>query len=328
MNEKISVIIPVYNVEEYLTRCLHSVIENTYDNLEIICIDDGSTDNCNKILHEFATLDSRISIIKKENGGLSSARNAGLRCCSGEFVSFVDSDDWIHPMHFETLLRIQNEYNSDIVISDLKSVSEKKEFENFDISDIPVRELTLEQIYSNHDTKSYVTGRLFRREIIENTIFPEGIVLEDAIFNAIVMCKSSSIKVNYIPIAMYYYFQRTTSLVHKINGVDLIKLSELYLKYLLAENDQKAKKIFAIETIKRTLFARYVISFSKNYKSEKRNCNNILKTAIKQLGKIDSVSIKNKIKYFILYRFPQAYRLFRIISDPTMLDWEKNLKKD
>ena len=103
MNEKISVIIPVYNVEEYLTRCIHSDIENTYDNLDIIYIDDGSTDNCNKILHEFATLDSRISIIKKENGGLSSGRNAGLRCCSGEFVSFVDSDDWIHPMHFETL---------------------------------------------------------------------------------------------------------------------------------------------------------------------------------------------------------------------------------
>lgn len=326
MNEKISVIIPVYNVEEYLARCLESVIENTYKNLEIICVDDGSTDNCNKILHEFAAKDNRIKVIKKENGGLSSARNTGLRYCSGEFISFVDSDDWIHPLHFEILLKTQNKFNSDIVISNLESVSEKNEYETISIENISVNELSLEQIYSNHDTKSYVTGRLFRRSIIADTLFPEGIVLEDAIFNAIVMCKPKTLNVVHIPVSMYYYFQRPTSLVHKINGLDLIKLSELYLKYTISETDDQSKKLFAIETIKRTLFARYVLSFSKKDNHSKKECNKILKNAINQLNKLNCASYKIKIKYLVLYKIPQAYRLFRIISDPTMIDWEKNQK--
>ncbi len=326
MNEKISVIIPVYNVEEYLARCLESVIQNTYKNIEIICIDDGSTDNCNDILREFASIDNRIKIIKKENGGLSSARNAGLRFCSGEFVSFVDSDDWIHPLHFETLLKIQNTHNSDIVISDLKTVSKKNEFENIIFESLNVHELSLEQIYSNHNTKSYVTGRLFRKSIIKNTIFPEGIVLEDALFNALVMCKTHPLKVTHVHVAMYYYFQRQASLVHKINGKDLVELSEVYLTHTLSETDKQAKKIFAIETIKRTLFARYILSFSKENISEKEKCNHILNSSIKQLNKLNCVSRKVLVKYFVLYRMPQAYRLFRIISDPTMLEWEKSQK--
>ena len=93
----ISVIIPVYNVEAYLPRCLDSVIQNTYRNLEIICVDDGSTDGSPEILRDYAQRDARITVITKENGGVSSARNAGLDRATGEFVAFIDSDDFVHP---------------------------------------------------------------------------------------------------------------------------------------------------------------------------------------------------------------------------------------
>ncbi|HJA50079.1 MAG TPA: glycosyltransferase, partial [Candidatus Fusicatenibacter intestinipullorum] len=93
---KISVIIPVYNVEKYLKRCLDSVINQTYKNLEIILIDDGSTDNSGKICDEYAQKDERIIVIHKENGGVSSARNKGLDICIGDYISFIDSDDWIN----------------------------------------------------------------------------------------------------------------------------------------------------------------------------------------------------------------------------------------
>ena len=100
----ISIIIPVYNVEAYLPSCLDSIINNTFRDLEIICVDDGSPDNCGSILDKYAAEDSRIVVIHQENQGVAVARNNGIREAKGEFVAFIDSDDWIHPQYFQTLL--------------------------------------------------------------------------------------------------------------------------------------------------------------------------------------------------------------------------------
>lgn len=102
----ISVIIPVYNTEAYLERCLVSVLSNTYRDLEVICINDGSTDGSLEILNAFARQDERVTVIDKKNGGLSAARNDGLRRATGEWIAFIDSDDWIHPRYFETFLSV------------------------------------------------------------------------------------------------------------------------------------------------------------------------------------------------------------------------------
>ena len=327
MNEKISVIIPVYNVKDYLSRCLDSIVKNTYKNLEIVCVDDGSTDDSFAVLNEYSKLDSRVKIIKKENGGVSSARNVGMKNCNGDFISFVDADDWIHPLYFEILLNVQNSNDSDIVISNLKTVSEKADFENISISNYNIKELNLDQIYSNHGAKSYVTGRLFRRSIIEDFTFPENVsVLEDAIFNAKVLCGTSKLKVSYIPVEMYYYFSRSDSLMHQINALSFLGISELYLEYSLSESDPRHKKIFLVETIKRTLFTRYVLSFSKENDVQVKKCNDMLLLAVRHLNKMDFIPLIVKLKYLMLYLIPQAYRIFRVLNDPTMLDWEKNQK--
>ena len=104
MGELISVIIPIYNVEAYLDECIASVIAQTYSNLEIILVDDGSPDNCPQMCDEWAAKDSRIRVIHKENGGLSDARNAGIDIATGEYIAFVDSDDWIVPEMYEKML--------------------------------------------------------------------------------------------------------------------------------------------------------------------------------------------------------------------------------
>lgn len=104
--ELISIIVPVYKVEKYLDKCVESIVEQTYKNLEIILVDDGSPDNCSAMCDEWAQKDSRIKVIHKENGGLSSARNAGLDACTGDYIGFVDSDDWIEPDMYEYLLNI------------------------------------------------------------------------------------------------------------------------------------------------------------------------------------------------------------------------------
>ena len=106
MTEKISIIVPVYKVEKYLDKCVRSIVEQTYKNLEIILVDDGSPDNCPAMCDEWARKDSRIAVIHKENGGVSSARNAGLAACTGDYVGFVDSDDWIDSGMCEEAMRI------------------------------------------------------------------------------------------------------------------------------------------------------------------------------------------------------------------------------
>lgn len=99
-SSKISVIIPVYNTERYLPRCLDSVLSNTYDNLEVICINDGSTDNSINILDNYKVSDERVVVINQKNSGVSAARNAGINVATGEYIAFIDSDDWVHPQNF------------------------------------------------------------------------------------------------------------------------------------------------------------------------------------------------------------------------------------
>ena len=113
-------IIPVYNVEQYLPRCLDSIIGQTFSDLEIVCVNDGSPDNSDKILLEYAKKDPRIKIITQENGGLSAARNTGLKNISGEYVSFIDSDDWIDSDYYEQLLKLVEENDADIAMAGMR----------------------------------------------------------------------------------------------------------------------------------------------------------------------------------------------------------------
>ena len=126
MNCLISVIVPVYNVSNYLERCVQTLIKQTYGNLEIILVDDGSTDGSSKLCDKIAKSDNRIKVIHKENGGLSSARNAGLDAAQGEYISFIDSDDSIHLYFYNVLLKVMNETDADIVQCEMLRVPEQK----------------------------------------------------------------------------------------------------------------------------------------------------------------------------------------------------------
>src|SRR5574344_122915 len=116
MNDLVSIIVPVYKVEPYLKRCLDIILNQTYKNIEIILVDDGSPDKCPQICDEYAKKDNRIIVIHQENGGLSAARNTGLDIAKGEYISFVDSDDWVHLQYIEVLLTSALKENADIII--------------------------------------------------------------------------------------------------------------------------------------------------------------------------------------------------------------------
>ena len=214
-DEKISVIVPIYKVEPYLRTCIDSIRNQTYTNLEIILVDDGSPDHCPEICDEYAAVDERIRVIHKENGGLSDARNAGLETASGEWISFIDSDDRIEPDMYETLLTLAGQYEADISVggvSDELIKDGKTEIVKTTETD-PVSILALSPTDA---MKRYFTGswsawdKIYRREIFSDIRYPVGEINED---EAIVLrVLEQSHRVVYTTQVFYHYIRRPESI--------------------------------------------------------------------------------------------------------------------
>lgn len=189
----ISVIVPIYNVEKYLHKCIDSILNQTLKNIEIILVNDGSTDNCGKIIDEYAKKDERIIVIHKENEGQSSARNKGLDIARGEYIGFVDSDDWLHHDMYENLYNAINESNADLCICGREAYSEdgilgyqiKLENELIDLNEYDIREYISSKLFYKHTV--VVWNKIYKKEVIKNNnIRFEDVSYvgsEDALFN-------------------------------------------------------------------------------------------------------------------------------------------------
>lgn len=228
MNPKVSVIVPVYNVEKYLKKSISSILNQTLEDIEIIIINDGSTDNSYKIVKELAEYDSRIVVINKENGGVSSARNIGLRVAKGEYISFVDSDDWIDRDMIIDLYYIAKQYRCD-VISCSYDINEKRKVEYpLTANKLMRREDIIREIFPKiigGNIKTFIWDKIYNREfIIKNNIeFDEEIDLfEDWVFLVSVYEYMSDFY--YISKCMYHYRLNNNSLSNKYheNFYDLI----------------------------------------------------------------------------------------------------------
>ena len=183
---KISVILPVYNVEKYLRECLDSIINQTLADLEIICINDGSTDSSLDILREYEARDKRITVIDKKNEGLSATRNLGINLAKGEYISFIDSDDYIDLNFYEKLYSAAKKYGADIACTNLYRISNKKNFYmlkyyRHKYSTSP----RLKYIYASIPLNNYVMNRIYERIKLQKcgVRFEEGVTFEDIIFS-------------------------------------------------------------------------------------------------------------------------------------------------
>lgn len=328
MEEKISVIVPVYNVEPYLERCLDSILQNTYRNLEIICVDDGSTDNCGAILDRYAQRDDRFVVIHKENGGPSAARNRGLDMVTGDFISFVDADDWIHPQYFEILKYYQQQTNSDVSMCKFVRLETVQTSKILEIENLPVKELDLEGIFATHYTRSYVWGRIYRTEILCTYRFEEGITIaEDAALNARAFVERENLKACLLDVPLYFYFSRPSSLTHRPGGYHYFRVARVFEEYAQNAENQVARRLFLIDALKRGLNGRYLMTVWRDEKKKLLECNKLLKRVWKCMWRMNNVARKEKIQYWMLVYFPFTYRLFRLLDDPTLLRMERNLKK-
>lgn len=241
----ISVIVPIYKVEKYLDRCINSIVNQTYRNLEIILVDDGSPDKCPLMCDEWQKKDERIKVIHKENGGLSSARNAGLDIATGEYIAFVDSDDYILPDMYEYLYRLIDENDADFSMCEFMYADEKGLAidDNSDTEDEKIDVLSgdeaLEEFVMRNWHYVLAWNKLYRKHIFRNLRFPEGKLHEDDFIAHIIIYQC--IRIAYTTRKYYMYTQRDDSIMGDARNTFRVRhmadtLSALTQKYYFLRN--------------------------------------------------------------------------------------------
>ncbi|MGX3043797.1 glycosyltransferase family 2 protein [Helicobacter sp. T3_23-1056] len=328
MNPKISIIIPIYNVERYLPKCLDSVCNQTYKDLEIICVNDCSPDDSLEICQRYATKDSRIRIVDREqNGGLSAARNSGLEVASGEYVYFIDSDDWIDLDYIEKMVAMIQKHSVDMVcnvnvfkvtrngfIEHICPHSQKKD---------PEGEF-VDKITAINNNQTMIPCHLYRKQFLEKykLRFLEGYIHEDEIFHHISKIHLDKLFVFYGP--TYYYLQRNDSIMssrkNKIDGhIKLLSFVYNFYKQNNLLNKNNSIKIFRVNYLSNIkneqeflLIKNHINLISKDFEEERMASSDFEKFMVKHIKKINSFDEWRKvIGKNIFFTYMTRYRITR-----------------
>ena len=239
----ISVIIPIYNVEEWLWQCVESVLKQTYDDLEIILVDDGSTDNSPAICDKYVKEDSRIKVIHKKNGGLSDARNAGIEVSSGEYIFFLDGDDWLHKDALRILVAFAEAKHCDVVQCSHWYASKDAllfEYRHLSDSESPFvlnRERAMRQLIYNKYLKNFAWGKLYRTLIIKKHLFPFDKYFEDSYWQHLIIHDSKNVGI--IPQPYYFYRQRNDSISGVVSFKNLDMIRGMYERLVFINDHYK-----------------------------------------------------------------------------------------
>ncbi len=324
----ISVIIPVFNVAEYLDKCLQSVVENDYKNLQIICINDGSTDESGIMLERWASCDPRITVITTENQGLSEARNTGIRAAKGDYVAFIDSDDWVHLSYFSVLLQGILNYSADISMCDMVNTEgrniEDKQLENT----LHWEKIEKKRYYLNYD-RVHVWGKLYSSRLVKHAYFDRSMFqCEDIAYNMMLAVHHANLKIVYTNERVYYYFNRRKGSLNNIaTGERIFRMFNYFLpltKQSIDKDDPDMQLIFVSHAVKWALSYRYDSMFDPLLKEKSR----ILCVQAKELlHAAQRIPWKEKTIYITMLNCPILYRSFRIINDPSMIKWEKGKRR-
>ncbi|MDF2881617.1 MAG: hypothetical protein K0R54_2174 [Clostridiaceae bacterium] len=312
---KISIIVPVYNVEYYLKRCIDSILNQTIKNIEIILVNDGSKDKSGDICEEYKKKDHRVIVIHKKNGGLSSARNAGLEIAAGELVGFVDSDDWIEPDYFETLYNGIIRYNADISVMHFKIVTNykkiqfatkvKEQWVGFD------RNQAMESFFSNNFIGNSAGNKLYRSNLFKDIKYPEGMLMEDKATTYKLIDKSNLVVVN--SSRKYHYYLRSDSIMQSNfnrKKFDLLQIHMDQIEFV----DKNYPELYELIRARYSYEAfRLLLMMIRSNYSEKwdlERCLKIIKDNVKYVLKEKRMGIHHKVYILLFYLFPKAVLLF------------------
>jgi len=270
MLPKISVIVPVYNVENYVTKCIESIINQTYNNLEIIIINDGSTDKSGDICEYYANKDDRIILMQQENQGLSMARNNALNIASGDYIGFVDSDDWIKEDMFYTLYSNAIAYDADISMCNfyyVNSAGENTPYSN-ENEGIKILEGNIKIAHNIRLSNNVVWNRLYKRYLFDNIRFPKGKAFED-IFVMYKLVDNAN-KIVLISDCKYYYLRRETGITLSPFNISQIDIVEAYIE----RHDYISNKYPNLEkTSRKFIFTNFLWIMRKAYRDNRIEIN-------------------------------------------------------
>lgn len=321
MEEQISIIVPVYNVEMYLTRCINSIINQTYKNIELLLIDDGSTDLSGNICDEYSRKDKRIKVVHCKNQGVSEARNKGLEMASGEWIGFVDPDDWIDKDMYESLYKMVKLYNADISVCAHRKVNTfgkyimNKKDDEYELLDnkMSMKYMLVDNLYCGA-----VWNKLYKKSILINNKFKKNMIIgEDVLFNFNLLY-NTKINTIYNKNPKYNYFYRDNSVMNNKN-FDRKILSQLEVRkeiYNLIKDDNKYS--FFIKEYKYKYFRVLINLLLKvcQENSEEHKClYNELIDKNKKFLKMKNVINKKEYIYIIVFSLPY------IISNKIILLW-------
>lgn len=241
----ISIVIPVYKTEAYLDRCVQSVLNQTYGNLEIILVDDGSPDRCPQLCDSWAEKDSRIRVVHKENGGLSDARNAGLKIADGALICFIDGDDWIEPLYVQSMYDAIRINDCDAAGCAYRKCADEACGGVPDAYQTRVmdRMTAMSELIDNRAVQQVVWNKLYKRELIEGILFEKGKYHEDEFWSYQVFARMNRYAaIDYVG---YNYFQRTDSIMgegYSLRRLDAVKAKTRRQAYLEAHMPELAGK--------------------------------------------------------------------------------------
>lgn len=298
----ISVIVPVYNVEKYLRKCVASIVSQTYSDLEIILVDDGSKDSSPQICDELERTDNRIKVIHKENGGLSDARNAGIDIAAGEYLAFIDSDDYIHPQMMEILYKNLKDADADLSVCDFHWIEENEQVE--DCVDNSTALFSGEDILDQIKLQNVITvvawNKLYKRKLFDNLRYEKGRYHEDEfmIHHILLRCK----KTVYTTCKLYYYIRRSGSITGTVNAKRIIDTLESLEDRITAYKDSNLKKYY-IDVYKTyiSLIPRYYNQLEESkiddYKAVQRKLRKKLKDSMSVIEKEKLASPKTIIRH-------------------------------
>lgn len=308
----VSVIVPVYKVEKELDKCIRSILDQTYQNLEIILVDDGSPDRCSQICDNYAQKDGRIKVIHKKNGGLSDARNAGLNIAKGKYFAFIDSDDWVSENFIEHLVTNLETTNSDISICSFIMVNKVGQMRHYATKkyniEIFEHDAALHELFAQQKFGCMICLKLYKHNLFEDVRFPKGKLYEDIAVSLPLFEKSKRCVLSNAE--LYYYFQRESSIVNsqfskrKLDMLEFIKNMIDYSHNNEHKYDQEVEA-FYLKAVLMNILQAYKDSKSKEAKKSAK----FLKKELKNhrefiLGNEYIEKRRQLVMYAIILNFP------------------------
>ncbi|MFS9317223.1 glycosyltransferase family 2 protein [Streptococcus infantis] len=316
--DKVSIVVPVYNVEDCLSYCVDSLRQQTYKNIEIILVDDGSTDSSGEICDQYAREDDRIKVLHIENGGLSNARNTGVKESSTDWIVFIDSDDYYDHRAIEYLVKLRDKYRVDLVAT---PVIEVRNYGNSDFlgdfrekySGKLDRRTALEQMFYGNYVGTHSGGKLYKKEILLRFPYPNGMLYEDLslAYEHIASCENIAVSA----LNLYKYYRRPGSIVNSKYSdrlLDFYKAMEWNRAYVERDypNDKEMRRALNVRYVFNGLHIVHAMLSSDMY----AEVNKIRKEYIQYFKDVilnSNVTRKNKVKYLMLLVSPKLYEKIR-----------------